>query len=103
MRITDVITEATSPTGVNKAVAENLTEVLNQGEGASKIIIRANTKATAGNLTPPAETITVIIITVIIEAEVDVAMVVIITEVAAMGEAIIDAMKNYPIPPILHT
>ena len=41
------------------------------------------------NLIPSLEAITITIITVIIEAEVDVAMVVIITEVAAMDEAII--------------
>ena len=41
MRIIEVITEAAEPTGVNKAVVENLTEVPNQGEGDSKTIIRA--------------------------------------------------------------
>ena len=44
------------------------------------------------NSTPPMEAFTIIIITVIIEAEVDVAMVVIITEVTAMGEAVIKAI-----------
>ena len=56
------------------------------------MIIGVNTKATMDNSTPPAEAITIIIITVIIEAEMDVAMVVIITEAAAMGEAIIEAI-----------
>ena len=88
----EVITEAANPTGVNKAVAENLIEVLNKGERDSKTIIGANTKATMDNSTPPVEAITITIITVIIEAEVDMAMVVIITEVAAMGEAIIKAI-----------
>ena len=92
MRIIEVITEATNPTGINKAAAENLTEVPNKGAGASKIVIRANTKATADNLAPPTEAITIIIITVIIEAEVDVAMVVIVTKVTAMGKAIIEAI-----------
>ena len=73
MRIIEAITEAANPTGVNKVVAENLIEVLNQGEGDSKTIIGANTNATADNLTPPMEAIT------IIKAKVDVAVVVIIT------------------------
>ena len=88
----EVITQATDPTGVNKVVAGNITEVLNKWEGDSKIIIGANTKATMDNSTPPMEAITTIIITVIIKAEMDVAMVVIITEVAAMDEAIIGAI-----------
>ena len=92
IRIREVIAEATDPTGVNKAVVENLTEVLNKGEGDSKIIIGANTKATVDNSTPPMEAITTIIIIAIIEAEVDMAMVVIITEVVAAGEAIIEAI-----------
>ena len=73
-------------------MAENLIEVPNKGEGASKTIIGANTKATVDISTPPTEAITIIIIMVIIEAEVDVAMVVIITEVMAVGEAIIKAI-----------
>ena len=92
LRLIEAITEATNPTGVNKAVAENLTEVLNKGEGDSKTIIGANTKANVHNLTPPMETITITIITVIIKAKVDVAVVVIITEVMAMDEAIIKAI-----------
>ena len=44
------------------------------------------------NLTPPTEIITVTIITVIIEAEVDMAMVVIITEVVAVDEVVIKAI-----------
>ena len=73
-------------------MAENLIGVPNKGEGVSKRIIRANTKATVDNSTPPMQAIIIIFITVIIEAEVDVVMVVIITEVAAMGEAIIEAI-----------
>ena len=92
MRIIEAITEATNPAGVNKVVAENLIEVINKGEGDSKTIIGANTKATMDNLTPPMETITITIITVIIEAEVDMAVVVIIREVMAVDEAIIEAI-----------
>ena len=73
-------------------MAESLTEVPKKGEGASKIIIGGNTKATVGNSTPPAEAITTIIIMVIIKEEVDVAVVVIITEVAAVGKAVIEAI-----------
>ena len=91
MRIIEVITEAENPTGVNKA-AGNLIEGPNRGEGDNKIITGANTKATADNLTAPTEAITKIIITVIIEVEVDMAMVVIITEVMAMDKAIIEAI-----------
>ena len=92
MRIIEVITEAPNHTGVNKVAAENLIEVPNKGEGASKTIIGANTKATVDNSTLPMEAITIIIITVIMEAEVDMAVVVIITEVSATGEAIIEAI-----------
>ena len=91
MRIIEVITEAAGPTGVNKVVVGNLTEVLNKGEGDSKTIIGANTKATMDNSTPPMAATTTIIIIAIIEAEVDVAMVVIVTEVVPMGEAIVEA------------
>ena len=92
MRIIEVITEATNPTGVNKAAAENLIGVPNKGEGSSKTIIGANTKATVDNLTPPTEAFTIIIIMVIIVTEVDVAMVVVITEVMATGKAIFEAI-----------
>ena len=54
------------------------------------------------NSTPAAEAITTIIITVIIEAEVDVAMVEIITEVMAMGEAIIEAITITNTTNIIH-
>ena len=91
-RSLEVITEAADPTGFNRVVVGNPIEVLNQEKGDSKTIIGANTKATADNSTPPTEAITIIIIAVIIKAEVDVTMVVIITEVAAMGEAIIEAI-----------
>ena len=83
--------------------AENLIEVLNKGEGDSKTIIGANTKATMENLTPPTEAIMIIITTVIIEAEVDVAMVVIITEVTAAVKAIIEAITITNTTNITHT
>ena len=72
-------------------VAESLVEVPNKDKGAIKIIIAGNTKATVRNSTPPVETITTIIIMVIIKAEVDMALVVIITEVMVMVEAVIEA------------
>ena len=56
----------------------NPTEDPNRGGGDNKTITGANTKATTDNLTPPMEAITIIIITVIIKAEVVMAMVVII-------------------------
>ena len=92
MKTTEVIIEATDPTGANKAVVENPIEVPNTEEGASKAIIGDNTKATMGNITAPAVAITIIIITVIIEVEMDVAMVVIITEVTATVKAVIEAI-----------
>ena len=88
MRITEVIADHT---GVNK-VAEGPLEDPNKVEGDSKTNIGANTKITADNLTPPVEAITITIITVIIMAEVDMAMVVIITEVMATDEAVIEAI-----------
>ena len=91
MKITEVIPEATDHIGVNK-VAEGPLEDPNKGKGDNKTIIGTNTKMTADNLTPPVEVITITIITVIIEAEVDVAMVVIITEVMAMDKAVIKAI-----------
>ena len=71
MKTTEVIIQATDPTGANKAVVENLIEAPNTGEGASKTIIGDNTKATMGNITPPTEAVTIIIIMVIIKVEVD--------------------------------
>ena len=91
MKIIEAIAEAADPTGVKK-VAENLTEDPNNGEGDNKTITGANIKATADNLTPPTEAITTIIIMVIIEAEVDVSMMLIITEVTAMNKATIEAI-----------
>ena len=91
MRIIEVIAEVTDHTGVNK-VAEDPLEDPNKGEGDNKTIIGANTKITLDNLTPPMEAITITINMVIIKAEVDVAMVVIITEVMAMKEVVVEAI-----------
>ena len=91
MRIIEAITEVTNHTGVNK-VAENPIEDPNRGEGDNKTITGVNIKTTVDNLTPPVEAITIIIITVIIEVEVDMAVLVIITEVVATDEAIIEAI-----------
>ena len=91
MKITEVIAEAADHIGVNK-VAEGHLEDPNKGEGDNKTIIGANTRITTDNLTPPMEAITITIITVIIEAELDVAVVVIITEVMAMDKVVIKAI-----------
>ena len=102
MKITEAIIEAADPTGANDAAVESLTEVPNKEEGASKTIIADYTKATMGNTTPPMEAITIIIIMVIIEVEVDVAMVVIITEVTAMDKAVIMAIIITNVTNITH-
>ena len=73
-------------------MAKGLLKDPNKGEGDNKTIIGANTRVTADNLTPPMEAITITIIRVIIKAEVDVAVVVIITEVTATDEAVIEAI-----------
>ena len=91
MRIIEVIAEAADYTGANK-VAEDPLEDPNKGEGENKTILEANTKITMDNLTPPTGAIIITIIMVIIKAEVDVAMVVVITEVTAMDEAVIEAI-----------
>ena len=49
MGIIEVTTEALDPIGAN-TVVENHMEVLSTREGDNKIIIEANTKATADNL-----------------------------------------------------
>ena len=69
-KIIKAIIEAANPIGVNKVVVESLMEAPNKGEGANKIIIGDNIKATMGNTTPPTEAITIIIIMAIIEVEV---------------------------------
>ena len=87
MRIVEVTAEAANYTG-----AENPIEDPNKGEGDNKIITGANTKATVDNLTHPTEVITIIITTVIIEAEVVMVMVVTISEVVAMDKAVIEVI-----------
>ena len=91
MRITEVIAEAAHHIGVNK-VGKGLLEDPSKGEGDNKTIIGANTRVTTDNLTPPMEAFTITIITVIIKAEMDMGVVIIITEVMAMGEAVIEAI-----------
>ena len=71
-------------------VVGNHTEVPSKGEGDNKIIIEANTKVTTDNLILPMEAI-IITIMVIIGAEVVVAMVETILDLAVMEEAIIKA------------
>ena len=102
MKTTEGITEATDPKGAIKAVVENLMGAPNTGEGVNKTIIGDNTKATVGNTTPPVEAITITIITAIIKVEVDVAMVVIITGVVSMVEAVIEAITIINIINITH-
>ena len=89
MGIIEVTTKALDPTGAN-TVVENHMEVLST-EGDNKIIIEANTKATADNLILPAAAV-IIIIMAIIEIEVAMAMVEIIIDHADMEEAITEAI-----------
>ena len=90
MRITEVTTETVDPIGANTVVWNHI-EVPSIGEGDNKIIIEANTKVTMDNLIPPKEAI-IITIMAIIEAEVVVAMVETILDLAVMEEAIIEAI-----------
>ena len=71
-------------------MVENCIEDPNKGEGDNKTITGANTKATADNLIPPMEAI-ILITVAIIEKEVVVAMVETISDLAVVGEAIIEA------------
>ena len=89
-------------TGANKGMVENPIEAPNTEEGARKTITGGNTKANMGNITPPMEAITTIIITVIIKVEVDMAMEVIITEVVATVEAVIKAITIISTTNITH-
>ena len=91
MRITEVIAEAAAHIEVNKA-AEDPLEDPNKGEGHNKTITGANTKITVDNSTHPTGAITITIITVVIKAEVDMAMVVILTEVAPTDEVVVEAI-----------
>ena len=98
-RIIGVTIEVIDPTGANIA-AESHKEGLSKGKGDNKIIIEANTKATADNLIPLMVAI-IIIIMAIIEAEVAMAMasVATILDHVVMEEAITEATS---IPSILH-
>ena len=90
MRTIEVIIEAIDPIGVNIAVGNHI-EDPNKGEGDNKTIIEANTKAAMNNLIPPVEAI-IIITMAIIEAEVVMAMVETILDLAVMGGAIIETI-----------
>ena len=90
MRVIEVTIEAVDPTGVNTVVGNHI-EVPSIGDRDNKITIEANTKFTVANLIPPAEAI-IITIMAIIEAEVVMAMVETITDLAVMKEAIIEAI-----------
>ena len=90
MRIIGVIIETVDPIGAN-IIAGDHTEGLSKGEGDNKITIEANFKATMGNLTLLVVDI-IIITTVIIEADVAMAMVVTFTGHMVMEEAIIEAI-----------
>ena len=90
MRITEVTIEAIDPIGAN-TVAGNHIEVPRIGEGDNKTIIEANTKVTMDNLIPPREAI-IISNMAIIEAEVVVAMMETITDLAVTEKAIIEAI-----------
>ena len=90
MRIMEVTIEAVDPTEAN-IVVERQIEGLNKGEGDNKIIIEANTKATVDNSILPV--VAIIIITMaIIEAEVDMAMVVTIIDHMVTEGAITEAI-----------
>ena len=90
MRIIEVIIEDIDPTGANIMVESHI-EDLSKGEGDNKLIIEANTKATADNLTPPV--VAIIIITMaIIKVEVAVAMVVTVIDHMVMEEGITEAI-----------
>ena len=88
----EVTTETIDPTGAN-IVVESHIEGLSKGGGDNKIIIEANTKATADNLIPP-EVAIIIIIMAIIKVEVAVAMVVTIIDHMVMEEATTEAITT---------
>ena len=88
MRTIEVPTEAVDLTGAN-TVVEIYIEVLSSEKGDNKIITEANT--TMDNLIPPVAAI-IIIIMAIIEVEVAVAVVEIITDHTVTEEAITEAI-----------
>ena len=90
MRIIEVTIEAVDPKGVNTAVG-NYIEVLSKGEGDNKTTIEANTKVTVDNLIHLMEAI-IITVMATIEAEVVMAMVETISDLAVVEEVIIEAI-----------
>ena len=98
--IIEVTIEAIYPTEAN-IVVESHIEGLSRGEGDNKVIIEANTRATADNLTPPMVAITIIIIA-IIEVEVAVAMVVTFIDHVVVEEAMTEAITIINIINITH-
>ena len=101
MRIIEVIIEAIDPRGANIMVESHI-KGLSKGEGDNKLIIEANTKATADNLIHPVVAITIITMA-IIKAEVAVAMVVIIIDHVVTEEVITEAITIINIINITHT
>ena len=101
MKITEVITEAADPKGDKKAVVGDLIEGPSLREGANKVTIEDNIKTTMGNTIHPVEVIIIIIMT-ITEAEMDGAMVAIITAVTVTEEAIIEAITIINTTSITH-
>ena len=90
MRIIEVTVEAVDPIGANVMVEGHI-EGLNKGEGDNKIIIEANSRATADSLI--LLVVAIIIITMaIIKAEVAVAMVVTFIDHVVTEEAITEAI-----------
>ena len=90
MRIIEVTVEAVDPIGANVMVEGHM-EGLNKREGDNKIIIEANSRATADSLI--LLVVAIIIITmVIIKAEVAVAMVVTFIDHVVTEEAITEAI-----------
>ena len=90
MRIIEVIVEAIDPTGAN-IMAEGHIEGLSKGEGDNKIIVEANSKATADSLI--LFVVAIIIITMAItEAEVAMAVVVTFIDHVVVEEAITEAI-----------
>ena len=90
MRIIEVTVEVVDPTGAN-IMAEGHIEGLSKGEGDNKIIVEANSKATMDSLILLVAAIT-IITTVIIKAEVALAMVANFTDHVVAEEAITEAI-----------
>ena len=89
MTIIEVIVGDVKPTEVNKIVEDHI-KAHNTGDRDNKAITGTNIKATMGNFTTLMEIIITTIITVI--THMDMAMEVIITDLAVMDEVIIRAI-----------